>query len=132
MDVRLRRNWFAPDISGNTSKKYVSKLGRVIARGHRLRKGVHRGLPDEWFDKLPRDAVVLKEPEDYELEDDEREHEAAKTEQTPELNDLARSAAEHAQRVIEEAEADKAAQTLANRQEGAKKAREAKEKKDNA
>ncbi len=137
MDVRLRRTWFAPDISGNTSDRYVSKLGRVVARGHRLRKGVHRGLPDEWRDKLPKDAVVLKEPEDYDLEDDEREHDevvslANRTDDRSK-EDLSLAAAEHAQRLLEEAEADKAAQVKEQRIANLTKARKAKkEKKDDA
>ena len=75
MKIRLRRGWFAPDISGNTSKKYVGRNGRVLARGHQLRKGVHE-VPDEWLPKLPSDAQVLEGP--YELEDDEREFASVK------------------------------------------------------
>ena len=75
MKVRFRRTFFAPDISGNTSKKYVGRNGRVLARGHRLRKGVHE-VPDEWLLKLPSDAQVLEGP--YELEEDEREFAPAK------------------------------------------------------
>ncbi len=75
MKVRFRRTFFAPDISGNTSKKYVGRNGRVLARGHRLRKGVHE-VPDEWLPKLPSDAQVLEGP--YELEEDEREFAPAK------------------------------------------------------
>ncbi len=41
MDVRIRRAWIAPG-------------------DMRLRKGVHRDLPDEWLDLLPRDAVIYK------------------------------------------------------------------------
>ena len=59
MKVRLQRTWFAPDISGNTSKKYIGRNGRVLARGHRLRRGIHE-VPDEWQDKLPSDAQVLE------------------------------------------------------------------------
>lgn len=141
MKVRLRRTMFAPDISGDTSGKYVHANGRVIARGHRLRKGIHPNLPEEWRDKLPRDAEILDDEVPTELEEDEKEYEDVGGGQTPELddlkqNDLARQGAEHAQRLIDEAEADKAAQTKANRQAGAARARQAKEdskeNKDNA
>ena len=70
MKVRLQRTWFAPDISGNTSKKYIGRNGRVLARGHRLRRGIHE-VPDEWQDKLPSDAQVLEGG--YKLGDDETE-----------------------------------------------------------
>ncbi len=73
MKIRLKRTWFAPDISGSTSTKYVGKNGRVLARGHRLREGIH-DVPSEWQDKLPSDAIVLEGG--YSLEDDETEYEA--------------------------------------------------------
>ena len=73
MKIRLKRTWFAPDISGSTSNKYVGKNGHVLARGHQLRKGVH-DVPSEWQDKLPSDAVVLEGG--YSLEDDETEYAA--------------------------------------------------------
>lgn len=138
MDIRLRRMWFAPDISGNTSNKYVSKAGRVIARGHRLRRGVHLNLPDEWRDRLPSDAVVLKEPEDYQLADDERKYEPAVSEANPAADDRAqadinRTAMEFRHRLEEDAEAEKAVQLREQRIQNLAKAREAKkEKKDNA
>ncbi len=70
MKIRLLRTWFAPDISGNTSKKYIGRNGRVLARGHRLRRGIHE-VPDEWQDQLPSDAQVLEGG--YKLGDDETE-----------------------------------------------------------
>lgn len=135
MDVRLRRTWFAPDISGNMSDKYVNLQGRVVARGHRLRKGVHRNLPDEWRDKLPSDAVVLKEPEDYKLKEDEREHDPVVSDDSPAGGDLDldRTAEEHLHRIQEEAEAERKKQLKEQRLANLARAREAKkEKKDNA
>lgn len=68
MRVKLRRIWFAPDISGATETAYVAKNGRPVLRGHRLRKGIHE-VPDEWRDKLPSDARVLEDEDLGELED---------------------------------------------------------------
>lgn len=130
MDVRLRRTWFAPDSSGDISGKYVVK-GRVVARGHRLRRGINRNLPDEWLKRLPSDAQVLKKPEEYELEEDEREHASvsepslANTDERTEA-DLLLAQAEHTTRLELEADADYAAQLKATRQANAQKARDAK------
>ena len=70
MKIRLQRTWFAPDISGSTSKKYIGRNGRVLARGHRLRRGIHE-VPDEWEKLLPSDTQILEGG--YKLEDDETE-----------------------------------------------------------
>ncbi len=131
MKVRLKRTWFAPDISGVTSGKYVATNGRVIARGHRLRRGIHPNLPEEWRKKLPSDAEILDDAVPVVLEEDEREYGDVTGGQSPELddlrqNDLARQGAEHAERLRQEAEADKAAQAKEQRQANKK------EKKDNA
>jgi len=68
MDVRLRRAWIAP--------------GDV-----RLRKGVHRDLPDEWFDSLPRDAQVFKGGANIELAKTEYEYQYESNEFDEPLND---------------------------------------------
>ena len=131
MKVRLKRTWFAPDISGVTSGKYVAANGRVIARGHRLRKGIHPNLPDAWRKLLPRDAEVLDDEAPVELEEDEREYDDVAGGQTPELddlkqNDLARNSAEHAERLRQEAEDEKAAQLKVQQVANLAKARQAK------
>ena len=140
MDIRLRRTWFAPDISGDTSGKYVARNGRVIARGHRLRKGVHLNLPDAWRELIPSDAQVLNEVEDYELGEDEVQHDPV-TADTPAPDDRARAdiqlaQAQHAQRLEEEAEQERQDEIRTTRQANAAKARQAKqdkkEKTDNA
>ncbi len=131
MKVRFRRTFFAPDISGNTSKKYVGRNGRVLARGHRLRKGIHE-VPDEWADKLPHDAQVLEGP--YELEDDEREFAPAKGGPTL-INQeapaplIAEVAARSLAELTEKAEADRAEQLKTQRQANLAKAREVKAEK---
>ena len=77
------------------------------------------------------DAEVLDDDKPVELEEDEKEYDDVAGGQTPELddlakNDLARQGAEHAQRLIDEAEADKAAQLKAQRVANLEKARQAK------
>ena len=141
MDIRLRRTWFAPDTSGDTSGKYVARSGRVIARGHRLRKGLHLNLPDTWRKLLPPDAQVLNEAEDYELEPDEKQHEEVQS-QPPALDergqaDIQLAQAQHAQRLEDEAEEERRDEIRATRQANLAKARAAKqdkqkEKTDNA
>ena len=131
MKIRLRRGWFAPDISGNTSKKYVGRNGRVLARGHQLRKGVHE-VPDEWLKLLPSDAQVLEGP--YELEEDEREYAPAKG--GPSLvnqprnvmldTTTATAAATQLAQITEKAENDRAAQIKKARVDNLAKARDAK------
>ncbi len=131
MKVRFRRTFFAPDISGNTSKKYVGRNGRVLARGHRLRKGIHE-VPDEWADKLPRDAQVLEGP--YELEEDEREFSPAQGGPTL-ANQPGGPAAVEAiaalslAQITEKAETDRKAEITAQRVANMAKARDAKAQK---
>ena len=134
MDIRLRRTWFAPDISGDTSGKYVARNGRVVARGHRLRKGVHLNLPDAWRTRLPSDAQVLNALEDYKLEEDEVQHAPAGDDDKPDelyAADLQLAQAAHAQRVEDEAEADRKVAVKQQRLANLVKAREAKKEKKN-
>ncbi len=132
MKIRLKRTWFAPDISGVTSKKYIGRNGRVLARGHRLLKGIHE-VPDEWLPRLPSDAQVLEGG--YKLEDDEMEY--APVEGDGSLaNQLGPEAAAATAAVIqlgaitETAEAKRAVETKANRRAGAERARAAKKLKE--
>lgn len=131
MKIRLRRGWFAPDISGNTSKKYVGRNGRVLARGHQLRKGVHE-VPDEWEKLLPSDAVILEGA--YTLEDDEREFAPAQGGPSLSNQDLGpagtqQAAATSLAALTEKAEAAKAEQLKAQRIDNLAKARDAKAQK---
>ncbi len=135
MKIRLRRMWFGPDISGVEGDKYVAANGRAVARGHRLRKGVHV-VPDEWRDLLPSDVAILDDAGETELEDDEKEFELAVSRSTPpdELSqsDIISAGLEHTRRIEAEAEETRLAQIKERRQAGAKRAREAKaEKKEN-
>lgn len=129
MKIRLRRMWFGPDISGVTGDKYVAANGRAVARGHRLRKGVHV-VPDEWRKLLPSDAVILDDYAETELEEDEEEFEPAVSRPKPpdELSqsDLVRQGLEHTRQIEEEAEETRLAQIKERRQAAAAKAREAK------
>ena len=132
MKVRFRRTFFAPDISGNTSKKYVGRNGRVLARGHRLRKGVHE-VPDEWLPKLPSDAQVLEGP--YELEEDEREFAPAKGGPTlvnqPGGPDAVETAAALSlAQIMEKAETDRKEEIRVQRVANMAKARDAKKQKE--
>ena len=129
MKIRLLRTMFAPDISGNTSKKYVGRNGRVLARGHRLRKGIHE-VPDEWADKLPRDAQILEGP--YELEEDEQEFALVKGGSSlvnqPEANAGAVAVIQLAE-LTAKAETDRAEQLKVTRLANLAKARAAKKQK---
>lgn len=91
MKIRLKRTWFAPDISGSTGKKYVGRNGRVLARGHRLRAGIH-DVPSEWQNQLPTDAEVLSGG--YTLEDDETEYLAVEGNANP-VHDVLAGMPEH-------------------------------------
>ena len=130
MKIRLRRGWFAPDISGHTSKKYVGRNGRVLARGHQLRKGVHE-VPDEWEKFLPSGAQILEGP--YQLEDDEREF--APVPGAPSLvNHLEQGLVEQVSalslaQLTEKAENDRKAEITAQRVANMAKARDAKAQK---
>ncbi len=132
MKVRFRRTFFAPDISGNTSKKYVGRNGRVLARGHRLRKGIHE-VPDEWLPLLPSDAQVLEGP--YELEEDEREFAPAKGGPTL-VNQLGgpaaveTAAATQLAQITEKAETARKEEIRVQRVANMAKAREAKKQKE--
>ncbi len=131
MKVRFRRTFFAPDISGNTSKKYVGRNGRVLARGHRLRKGIHE-VPDEWLPKLPSDAQVLEGP--YELEEDEREFAPAKGGPTL-VNHLEQGLVEQVSalslaQITEKAETDRKEEIRVQRVANMAKARDAKKQKE--
>lgn len=130
MKIRLRRTWFAPDMSGAASNKYIGRNGRPIARGHRLRKGIHV-VPDEWEQKLPSDAQVLEGP--YQLEEDEVEYALATTGSTlatDGLKTVEGAALEQLATTTFGAEAKRQAEIKANRQAGAARAREAKKQKE--
>jgi hypothetical protein len=133
MKIRLKRTWFAPDISGSTGKKYVGRNGRVLARGHRLRAGVH-DVPSEWQKALPSDAVVLEGG--YTLEEDETEFPAVQGGANP-VHDVRLDTTQHQSvatlaNVTQEAESRRAAEIKARRQANLAKAREAKQlKKEN-
>lgn len=129
MRIKLKRTWFAPDTSGHTTTKYVGRNGRPVARGSRLRKGYH-DVPEEWRDLLPSDTVIVAD--DYEEPPEERPeapqptlHAGAAFVAALQAQSLANVENDQAEKM----EAKRAAQAKTNRQEGAARARAAKQQK---
>ena len=130
MKIRLKRLWFAPDISGSTGQKYVGRNGRVLARGHRLRAGIH-DVPSEWLNKLPSDAVILEG--EYALEEDETEYAAVEGGANP-VHDALKALPEHQAltslaSITQDAEEKRLAEIKAARIANLAKARDARKQK---
>lgn len=130
MRVKLKRTWFAPDISGHTATTYVGRNGRPVARGHRLRKGIHE-VPSEWRALLPPDAVVLDDDDFGDLDDmfyDEAMHREPQPDDLVK-GDIGHAAAEQMRAIEQQVEEDDKAKLKAQRIANLAKARAAKAEK---
>lgn len=117
MLIRIKRPWFTPDTSGNTSRKYVGKNQRPIARGSLLRVGEHE-VSDDWKDILPSDAQVISE---YSEDDADEDDFYVGHVQQAQVTSLAA--------ITAQAEGEQAAKLKQQRVDNLKKAREAKKEK---
>ncbi len=115
MLILLKRPWFTPDTSGNTSRKYVGKNQRPVARGALLTQGEHE-VPDEWLKLLPSSTKVIEEYSEDDAEEEESIH-------TTSLAVTSLAA------ITAEAEGDQAAKLKLQRQANLAKARQAKKEK---